>query len=173
MRRGNINAKRRRRGSDERRTWIEKLDKVFSLYVRLRDSRRYGFRYFRCISCGEIKPFDQMDAGHYISRNCMALRYSPQNVWGECKACNRFCGDHLIGYRKNLIIRLGEEAVRKNVIASCLPDDRKMLVIRRLGTKMVEELEAMKHQTRKWSVGELKAMYIHFAEKVLEMKGGM
>ena len=32
-----------------------KLDKEFSLFIRLRDAMPNG--YFRCISCGQIKPF--------------------------------------------------------------------------------------------------------------------
>lgn len=33
------------------RTAIERLDKIFSLYIRLRDSRAFGFKAFKCISC--------------------------------------------------------------------------------------------------------------------------
>ncbi|MFK2167960.1 recombinase, partial [Bacteroides fragilis] len=45
-----------------------KLDKVFSLYIRLRDSKPFNYRFFKCISCGEIKPFEQADCGHFHSR---------------------------------------------------------------------------------------------------------
>ena len=40
-----------------------KLDKEFSLFIRLRDCMPNGS--FRCISCGQIKPFTQADCGHY------------------------------------------------------------------------------------------------------------
>ena len=62
-----------------------KLDKEFSLFIRLRDCMPNG--YFRCISCGQIKPFAQAD----------------------CGSCNRFKADHLEGYRVNLIAKIGQQ----------------------------------------------------------------
>lgn len=163
----------RKRGADERKTWIDKLDKVFSLYIRLRDSKEFGFRAARCISCGDVKPFDMFDAGHFVSRNAMAIRWDEDNVHAECCRCNRMQGDHLLGYRKNLILKLGQQAIKGNPIAESLPNDRKLVVIKKLGEKRVEELESLKKATKKWDVGDLKAMYIHFAEKVLELKKQM
>lgn len=86
---------------------VKKLDKVFSLYIRLRDTSPNGF--FRCISCGQIKPFAKADCGHYFSRRHMATRFSELNCHAECSSCNRFKADHLIGYRENLIKKIGEQ----------------------------------------------------------------
>ena len=68
----------------------DKLDRVFSMYIRLRDSKEFGFKYFRCISCGRVLPFEQADCGHYISRTNMALRFSEDNCSAQCRSCNRF-----------------------------------------------------------------------------------
>ena len=84
-----------------------KLDKEFSLFIRLRDAMPNG--YFRCISCGQIKPFEQADNGHFWSRKNMSLRYSELNCSCECSFCNRFKADHLIGYEKNLIAKIGKQ----------------------------------------------------------------
>lgn len=78
---------KRKRGSDERKTWIDKLDKVFSIYIRLRDSKEFGFRAARCISCGEVKPFDMFDCGHFVSRNASAIRWDEDNCHAECSHC--------------------------------------------------------------------------------------
>lgn len=164
---------KRKRGSDERKTWIEKLDKVFSIYIRLRDSKEFGFRAARCISCGEVKPFDMFDAGHFVSRNCMPLRFDEDNVHAECSSCNRFQGSHLLGYRKNLILKLGRKIVERSAVAQSLSNDKKLLLIKKLGEQRVEELELMSKQTKKWDVDELKAMYIYYAEKVLKLKSEM
>lgn len=164
---------KRKRGSDERKTWIEKLDRVFSIYIRLRDSKEFGFRAARCISCGDVKPFDMMDCGHFVSRTCMPLRWSEENCNAECSFCNRFQSSHLLGYRKNLILKLGQKAIQGSAVAQCLPNDKKLLLIKKLGEQRVEELEMMSKQTKKWDVGDLKAMYIHFAEKILEFKKQM
>lgn len=88
-----------------------KLDKVFSAYIRLRDSMPNGC--FRCISCGQIKRFEQGDCGHFYSRTHMATRWEPDNCSMECRGCNRISADHLIGYRRNLIERIGLDRVNR------------------------------------------------------------
>lgn len=95
---------------------VKKLDKVFSLYIRLRDVMPNG--YFRCISCGRIKPFAEGDCGHYHSRTHMATRFEEDNCHLECRSCNRMSADHLIQYRENLITKIGFNRVeRLNVLA--------------------------------------------------------
>ena len=84
-----------------------KLDKEFSLFIRLRDAMPNG--YFRCISCGQIKPFTQADCGHYFSRTHLATRFDENNCHAECRHCNRFKADHLEGYRVNLIAKIGQQ----------------------------------------------------------------
>lgn len=84
-----------------------KLDKEFSLYIRLRDAMPNG--YFRCISCGQIKSFEQADCGHFHSRRHLATRFDEDNAHAECRACNRFSADHLIGYERNLIAKIGQQ----------------------------------------------------------------
>ena len=162
-----------KRGSDDRKTWIDTLDKVFSLYVRMRDSKPFKFGYFRCISCGRILPVSEADAGHYIGRGNMALRWESSNVWSECKACNRFDSSHLIGYRKNLIIKFGTEAVSGSVVAASLDDRKRLELIRRIGEQKVQALEAQKKTSKKWTVEEMKQMYAYYAALVLEMKNEM
>ena len=95
---------------------VKKLDKVFSQYIRLRDVMPSGF--FKCISCGKIKPFADADCGHYHSRTQMATRFEEDNCHCECRFCNRMSADHLIGYRENLITKIGFSRVeRLNVLA--------------------------------------------------------
>jgi hypothetical protein len=86
-----------------------KAQKVFNAYIRKRDSED---GYFTCISCGETKETAQMNAGHYVSqKGSSALRFDEYNVNGECIACNGFNDFHLVGYRKNLINKIGQEMV--------------------------------------------------------------
>mgnify|MGYP002622257038 CR=1 FL=1 len=83
--------------------------------------------------------------------------------------CNRFHGDHLLGYRKNLIIKLGSQAI-KGTIGEGFEGKKKLLLINKLGTERVEALEAQKYQPKKWEVEELQQMYMYYAALVLEMK---
>jgi hypothetical protein len=86
-----------------------KAQKIFNAYIRLRDSDN---GYFTCISCGQTKEISQMDAGHYVPvKGSSALRFDEYNVNGECKGCNGFDQFHLIGYRRNLIDKVGERKV--------------------------------------------------------------
>lgn len=86
-----------------------KLDKEFSLYIRLRDAFPGGMT--RCISCNQIKPFEKIDCGHFYSRSHLATRFDEDNCHGECSYCNRFKSDHLLGYRENLIKKIGQTRV--------------------------------------------------------------
>lgn len=128
----------------QRRTdYIKKLDRVFSEFIRLRDTMPNGM--FRCISCGKIKPYSQADCGHYHSRTHMSTRFDEENANAECRACNRFCADHLVGYRKNLIAKIGEHRL--------------------------DVLEWRAHQTKKWSDFELKELIKHYQAKIKDLKG--
>lgn len=92
---------------------VDKLDRIFSQYIRLRDVMPNG--YFRCISCGKIKPYEQSDCGHFFSRKHMATRFDEDNCNSECKGCNRFSADHLIGYQVNLIRKIGQDRYERLV----------------------------------------------------------
>ena len=121
--------------------YLKKLDKVFSEYIRLRDS--IG-GYFRCISCGKIKPYNQADCGHYHSRRHMATRFDEDNCNAECSYCNRFVADHLIGYRRNLIDKIGKDKF--------------------------DMLEYKASQTKKWTDVELKYLIDLYKEKISQLK---
>lgn len=86
---------------------VKKLDRVFALYIRLRDVMPNG--YVRCISCGNIKAFEDVDCGHYHSRTHMGTRFDEQNCNAECQYCNRFCADHLDKYAINLVKKIGQQ----------------------------------------------------------------
>lgn len=86
---------------------LEEFDRVYSLYIRLRDAGEYG--YTKCISCGKVLPFEKMQCGHFFTRHHLATRWDEDNCNSECSICN--CNDvhHLEGYRKHLIEKIGLE----------------------------------------------------------------
>lgn len=83
------------------KTMIAKFDRVFSEYIRLRDSDDNG--YCTCISCNKIAYYKDMDAGHYINRKHMSTRYDEFNVHSQCRSCNRFDEGNSVGYARGLI----------------------------------------------------------------------
>lgn len=84
----------------------KKLDSVFSLYIRHRDK---GI----CYTCGVQKMPSEMQAGHYVSRICLPLRWDEDNVHCQCYSCNCMKHGDLITYRENLAQDIGIEAVER------------------------------------------------------------
>ena len=124
-----------------------KLDKEFSLFIRMRDTMPSGF--FRCVSCGQIKPYEQADCGHYINRQHMSTRYDEMNCNAQCRKCNRFMEGNIQGYRQGLIAKYGEQRVLL--------------------------LEAKKNQTRKYSDFEYRELikYYNALWKKLKKEKGL
>lgn len=107
---------------------LAKTQRIFNAYIRERDN--VG-GYFVCISCSRSLPSDEMDAGHYVPvKGGSYLRFNESNVNGQCRRCNRFDEFHLIGYRKNLIEKVGLDEVMW--------------------------LEAKRFEIKKWTISELK-----------------
>jgi hypothetical protein len=77
-----------------------KLWKVFSEYIRLRDSDDNG--NCRCFTCGLIRPWKQMDCGHGIGRQHWATRYNEKNNHAQCKKCNGFEGGKREVYKERV-----------------------------------------------------------------------
>lgn len=121
---------------------VDKLDKFFSRYIRLRDAMSNG--YFKCISCGKYKKLQQADNGHYINRKHMKLRFSEINCNAQCRDCNRFDEGNIIGYRQGLIQKYGEAQVLL--------------------------LESMKNETKKWEEWELKSLIEHYQKEVKRLE---
>lgn len=81
---------------------------VFHRWIKERD--RNG-DYFTCISCGEVKHISVANAGHFRNGTVTELKFNPDNVHLEDETCNCHNPNHLIGYRKNLIKKIGIEKV--------------------------------------------------------------
>ncbi len=120
---------------------VKKLDKVFSEYIRLRDSKD---GYFRCCSCGQIKPYAQADAGHFINRKWMSTRWREDNVHAQCAYCNRFDEGNGPGYTR--------------------------FIQRTYGNSKVDFLLGIKQQQMKYSDFELELLIKEYKEKVKILK---
>ena len=86
--------------------WIKITQATFNKYIRLRDKDK------GCISCG-VPLVGKYDAGHFYSAGGhYTVRFNPDNVHGQCVACNQHKHGNLLAYRKGLINRIGEESYR-------------------------------------------------------------
>lgn len=104
--------RQKRKEKAKRLKLIEKLDRVFSLYIRLRDAFPHSGTTL-CISCGRPHHWTKVDNGHYMSRRYMSTRFDPMNCHAQCKACNIFNQGNIQMYRKSLVRMYGEQEVNK------------------------------------------------------------
>ena len=88
-------------------TLKNKLDRIFSKYIRLRD-RLKNTDCIKCISCGKIIHWKESDCGHYVNRSTMGLRYNEKNCNAQCRKCNRFEEGNMSGYTLGLIDKYGK-----------------------------------------------------------------
>lgn len=74
-----------------RKKAVEKLDRAYSKYIRIKDARYAsdGLFYNECFSCGELCRINELDAGHYVSRRYEGVRWDDLNVHPQCHRCNR------------------------------------------------------------------------------------
>jgi hypothetical protein len=87
------------------------LDKIFSQYIRLRDSTQG--EYGNCISCGKLIHWKQGHCGHFINRKHMSLRFNEINCNLQCISCNTFDEGNLEGYRRGLVKKHGPDIIDK------------------------------------------------------------
>jgi hypothetical protein len=72
----------------DRQKLVNKLDTIFSEFIRLRDSDHQGI--CKCITCGDFKHWRDIDCGHFITRDNMGTRWEEENCHTQCQHCNRF-----------------------------------------------------------------------------------
>ncbi len=121
---------------------VKALDKVFSQFIRLRDTPG---GVGRCISCQKVITYSDCDCGHYINRKHMTTRYDEKNCNAQCRSCNRFDEGNMQGYRRGLINKIGE--------------------------KETDLLEVKKHGTSTMGTFELEILILDYKKKVKELSG--
>jgi hypothetical protein len=116
----------------------KEADKYWSIYIRLRDSDKYGM--VECISCGTKKPWKTMQNGHFVSRSSSTLRYDEENCNAQCVGCNMFKQGNQFAYSLALDMKYG------------------------VGT--ANKLHSKRSETHKWKHDELEQI-IHDAKEMI------
>ncbi len=118
------------------------LDKVFSLYIRLRHASKDGI--VKCFTCDKTAHYKKMHAGHFMSRKHHATRWNEDNVQVQCVKCNLFGQGEQYAFGKLLDIRIAEGKA--------------------------EELQELSRTTVKYMRFEYEDMIKHYKEKVNAIK---
>ncbi len=128
--------------SSNKSAMVKELDKWFSYYIRLKHSDANG--YCRCISCGKMYFWKNIQNGHYMSRRYMSTRFSEDNCRPQGVECNIFNQGAIQMYRRALVKEIGEQRV--------------------------DLVEVRARQERKnWSVFELKQLAEYYKKEVQKL----
>lgn len=119
-----------------------KLWKVFSEYIRLRDSDEKG--YGNCITCGKLCYYKDADCGHGVGRQYKATKFEERNNHLQCRRCNYYGA--------------GEQAIYKEEVN------------KKYGPKTWDELTIKKNQVCKRGKLEIDVMTEYYKKEVLKLK---
>lgn len=111
----------------------KKAWKLFSEYVRRRDKGK-------CFTCGIVKDYKEMNAGHYIHKDCMD--FDEINIRCQCVSCNLYKSGNLGVYAERLI--------------------------KKYGLKKVEELRVKSNKVHKFTIEELEKIIETYKKKLEE-----
>lgn len=89
-----------------RQKLIKKIDRIFSEYIRLKHADHSG--NCKCITCGKTFHYKNIDAGHFVSRRFLIVRFDELNVHPQCKYCNRFLNGLAYEYGKAIDMLYGK-----------------------------------------------------------------
>ena len=102
-----------------------KLDRLFSMFIRRRDANDEGMGY--CVTCGR---WAKLQCGHFVKRQHRATRWDERNAAGQCAMpCNHGLGGAQDEFAHHILTKYGQDTL--------------------------DELMRLKHTTRKFSRDEL------------------
>jgi len=124
--------------------WKKKAWDAFSRYIRTRDAIKTtgGIDYCVCISCGQTKPafgIGCIQAGHFVPSRRNSVLFDEECVNGQCYGCNCGQGGMWVEYEE--------------------------IMVRRHGRKKVEEMKRRKHETVKYTAGDLEEIRDKYKQK--------
>jgi hypothetical protein len=115
-----------------------KLDKLFSLYIRLRDAKD---EFCTCVTCGKTKHYkDGIHCGHFQSRRHKATRWNEKNAHPQCAGCNTF--------------NQGEQYKHA------------LYIDKRYGKGTADEMVLLSNTSVKWSIHELECLIDDYEKRL-------
>ena len=92
---------------------LEKLlDAEISFQVRASAAVELGCHgLIPCYTCGAMRHWKEMDAGHYIGRSNRGTRFDLRNIRPQCTRCNAYEEGQHWKFRQALVAELGAKEV--------------------------------------------------------------
>lgn len=82
-------------------------------YVRIKDFAENG--YCTCVTCGKTGHWKEFDGGHWISRTYTIHKINQDQIFPQCKGCNRFAHKCHDDYTLFMVDKYGEDWVREMI----------------------------------------------------------
>lgn len=99
--------------SKPKKVSLSKLKKetwdMFSKWVRLSMASPDG--NVECVTCGRIKNYKEMQAGHFIPGRHGTVLFDERNVHPQCYTCNVVLGGNGPKYYKYMLKRYGQKVI--------------------------------------------------------------
>ncbi len=92
----------------------EKLDIIFSKYIRLRDTDAYG--YGNCCTCKRLSYYDILECGHFRKRRHLSVRWDTENAHAQCHECN--VRDDAVDYMMFMLEKYGIDTAQRIIHTS-------------------------------------------------------
>ena len=89
------------------KTVKKKAWEVFSKYIRLKYADDNG--NCTCVTCGTVKPWTEMQAGHSIGGRMNSILFHEEIVHPQCVSCNIFQNGNYTQYTLYMIDRYGRD----------------------------------------------------------------
>jgi len=115
----------------------DKAWKVFSLYIRTKYADENGM--VECVTCGDVKPIKEMQAGHFLAGRGNAILFDPRGVHPQCYSCNVCKHGNIEEYYPFMLENYGQEVI----------DDLKRLKNGESPKRTVEHYEALRFKYEK------------------------
>jgi len=118
-------------GQLKKKVWTQ-----FSIFVRARGADQLGRA--TCVTCRAVKPWQEMQAGHFIRGRLNANLFDERGCHAQCYVCNIHYQGNVVKYYKFMMFAYGEP--------------------------VIDELLAQNAQTKKWAAGELAELLEQYKE---------
>ena len=121
---------------------VEEAAKLMQLYVRIKSADEFGIS--QCVTCGVKKHYKELQGGHFIGRKWLATKLMEENINPQCPCCNGPLRGNMIAYTLYMQDMYGRE--------------------------FVEELQRLKHQSKKYYRNEIESIKHDLRVKIRELE---
>ena len=115
---------------------------LLSKIIRLQAADDTG--YVRCVSCGVVKHWKAMQAGHFLAGRRGFILFDERGIHPQCGHCNVFSKNAVVEYF--------------------------IFMQREYGQEVIDELRALKHKIVHWNIPDLKQQIEGYKERLEKLQ---